>query len=187
MLVVPATSGNPIITITNISQGNAAVGSFIVNLIAQPTAPTMTKLPNTTAVCVGAYVSAAFLTAGSGGVAACADSYQYSTNNGTWSEYTPGDEISTTGFTSVDIRALRSDNTGAGCSSENIYSWTVNALPVPAINGRQMFALIQSNLYNRSRDASVFLDFTGGTGSSSTNSIDINWGSAGQDKLRLIR
>ncbi|MCD4664566.1 MAG: hypothetical protein K8R68_04780, partial [Bacteroidales bacterium] len=56
--------------------------NFTTNVVAQPTASTMTKSPNQAAVCAGTNVSAAINVAGSGGVSSCADSYLYSINGG---------------------------------------------------------------------------------------------------------
>jgi len=112
--------------------------SLKTNVVAQPTAPTMTKSPTDAAVCAGTDVSASIASGGSSGVSGCSDSYKYSTNGGSaWSDYTPGDDITTTGAGTeiIQIRAIRSDAEGRGCSSSNTYTWTVNALPdAPSAN-----------------------------------------------------
>ncbi|MCO5256894.1 MAG: right-handed parallel beta-helix repeat-containing protein [Lentimicrobium sp.] len=162
-------------TITD--RDNSFSTNIVIDVVPQPSAPVLTKSPTSDAVCSGTDVSATILTNGSGGIMACVDSYQYSTDGGvSWLPYNQGDAISTTGFTSVDIRALRSDNTGAGCSSENIYSWTVNALPVPAINGPT--DVCANSMFTYTTESGM-TDYTwtivGGSGSSSGNSIDVTW------------
>lgn len=109
-------------------------GSAVVTVVAQPVGPTLlAKSPNLATVCDGQDVSATF-TAGTGGFG-CADSYQYSTDNGgTWNPYTPGDLISTTGSTGVIIQGKRDNCTsGAGCTGTSyvtLASWAVVAQPV---------------------------------------------------------
>src|SRR6185295_3677959 len=90
--------------------------------------------PNLSAVCDGQGVNAT-ITAGSGGTG-CSDSYEFSTDGGTtWSAYTSGANISTTGLagTSVQIRVSRGNCTsGAGCNGtgwSTIATWNVNAQP----------------------------------------------------------
>lgn len=95
------------------------------------------KFPNVNAVCEGADVSANIALAGGTG---CADVVQYRTKTGTiwssWSTYVSGDNISTTGFTEVEIQAKRgSCTTGAQCIGTNsnaftTFNWLVTAQPV---------------------------------------------------------
>ncbi len=165
--------------------------SFTVNIVAQPIAPTMTKSPNLAEVCSGTDVSATILTAGSGGVAACEDSYQYRTNEGSWIAYTPGVAISTTGLNSVDIKAKRSDATGAGCSAENIYSWTVNALPVPIVSGSTTVCPNSTgNLYETASGMSNYnWTVTGGSitsgGITTDNTVTVTWGPTGTGLVKV--
>ncbi|MCF8379468.1 MAG: hypothetical protein K9H49_07825, partial [Bacteroidales bacterium] len=107
---------------------------FTTNVVAQPTAPTLTKIPTDAIVCDGTDVSATIV-AGSGGVTGCADTYEYSTDGGlTWNSYTSGQNISTTGLSTVIIQAFRSDVFGQGCmSSVNTVSWSVYGKVTPDI------------------------------------------------------
>lgn len=109
-----------------------------VTVVAQPVGPTLlAKTPAGPDVCDGTPVSATF-TAGSGGVG-CADEYQYRYDGtGTWSTYTPGDALSTTGHTMVEIQGRRAGCTsGAGCTGTDwvtLASWNVTALLLPTVN-----------------------------------------------------
>ena len=186
VLNFPGVNPTTYATWTITDRNNTFSTNIVIDVVPQPSAPVLTKSPSSDAVCSGTDVSATIFSNGSDGVAACEDSYQYRTNGGSWSAYNPGDAISTTGLTSVDIRALRSDNTGAGCSSENIYSWTVNALPVPVIHGPTDVCTNSIQTYTtEARMQAYSWIVTGGTGSSSTNSININWGSAGPGQVEV--
>src|SRR5262249_58934196 len=87
------------------------VASWVV--VGPPSAPSLNvKTPNLASVCDGASVNATF-TAGSGGVG-CTDTVEFSTNNGgTWSPYTSGTAISTTGSRSEERRVGRDGRTGS--------------------------------------------------------------------------
>jgi len=109
--------------------------SVSVTVVSQPTGPTLNvKTPNLASVCDGTNVSATFI-AGSGGVG-CSDAFQYRFDGvGLWTAYTPGNSLSTTGHTLVDIQGQRSGcASGAGCTGTSwvtLASWTVNPnLPV---------------------------------------------------------
>ncbi len=117
---------NSIWTITN-TTSYTLNKSFYIDIVAQPTAPTLTLDPAEGSVCAGTDISAVLNTGGTDGFH-CSDSYDYSLDGGSsWSPYTLGTDIPTTGagLTSVKIRAKRSDSEGRSCSAENIYSWTV--------------------------------------------------------------
>ena len=78
-------------------------------------------------------VSATF-NAGSGGVG-CADAYQYRFDEaGGWNSYTPGNNLNTTGHSSIDIQGHELGCTaGAGCSGTSwvtLASWAINPQPV---------------------------------------------------------
>ncbi|NCA86098.1 MAG: hypothetical protein EOM83_11070, partial [Clostridia bacterium] len=113
--------------------------TFNVIVVADPLAPTLSKMPTNAAVCAGTDVKATS-SAGSGGVSGCQDYYQYSTDGGSnWSSYSAGDNISTTDLTGtniVQVKAWRTHPNGLGCmSGENLVSWTVNPQPVgPTLN-----------------------------------------------------
>ena len=181
LTIVPPSSGNAIVNVWNRDYPDNFTTSFIVAIVSQPTAPVLTKVPDVASVCKGTSVKATLSTAGSGGVTACSDSYEYSTDGGTsWSEYTLNTPISTTGLSSVDIRAIRSDNTGAGCSATNTYSWTMLALPIPSINGSASVNTCATETYTTESGMTGYTwTITGGSGSSTTETIDVTWGTAG--------
>jgi len=116
--------GSPIVTVED--RNGTYSFSFVVLIVPQPVAPTLTVTPATGSICAGNDVYATLNTAGSGGYN-CSDSYEYSINGGAWNPYTLGTHISTTtaGITSISIRAKRSDAEGRSCYAENVYSWTV--------------------------------------------------------------
>jgi hypothetical protein len=102
-------------------------GAITINAI--PVSGTLT--PNVAAgvVCAGTSLSAT-LTAGSGGAGTIADVLQYRYDGGSWTTYTSGTSLTTTGHTSVSIQTYRTAS-ASGCttSTANVVSWTVNALP----------------------------------------------------------
>ena len=91
-----------------------------------------------TSICAG-YSPSATITAGSGGSAGSADTYEYSINNGSnWFAYTSGAAITTTGAAgNVLIRVSRSAGS-YGCSSTGpttIVTWPVSSTPAaPALS-----------------------------------------------------
>jgi HYR domain/Secretion system C-terminal sorting domain len=104
---------------------------------ALPIAPTLlVRTPLTGTVADGTPVSATF-NAGSGGTG-CADEFRFTTNGGaSYSAYTPGATISTTGLSltggMVSIEGRRA-NCSAGCSGSyvTLASWIVTPLPLSA-------------------------------------------------------
>jgi len=103
--------------------------SVTVTVVGQPLGPTINaKAPNLASVCEGTNVSASFI-AGSGGVG-CSDVFEYRFDGGSWTAYTSGTNLSTTGHTSVDIQGQRAGCTAdAGCTGTpwvTLASWTVN-------------------------------------------------------------
>jgi len=95
-----------------------------VNVEQTPVAPTITKNPNTISVCAGTYVSATFSN-GSGGNGTETYEYRYD-GTGSWSSYTPGQNLSTSGqHTLVEIRATR--NASVCTPATNSVSWTVTS------------------------------------------------------------
>ncbi|MCX6259993.1 MAG: DUF2341 domain-containing protein, partial [Bacteroidia bacterium] len=117
--------------------GNSLTYNVTIN--PQPVGPALnTKTPNLAAVCDGQAVSATF-NAGTGGTG-CSDSYQYRFDGGgAWNSYTPGNSLTTTGHTLVEIQGQRSGCTaGAGCTGTSwvtLATWTVNSQPTgPALN-----------------------------------------------------
>jgi hypothetical protein len=113
------------------------VQSVDVTVVAEPIGPTLdAKLPDLASVCIGTNVSATF-TAGSGGVG-CSDAYEYRFDGGTWTAYTPGADLNTTGHTLVEIQGQRSGCTvDAGCTGTSwltLASWTVTPIPLATIS-----------------------------------------------------
>ena len=111
--------------------------SVAVTVVSQPIGPTLNvKTPNLASVCDGTDVSATFI-AGSGGVG-CSDAFEYRFDGGSWTAYTPGATLSTTGHTSVDIQGQRSGCTaGAGCTGTawvTLASWAVAPMPAATIS-----------------------------------------------------
>ncbi len=131
------TPGGPY-TLSVFTTANGCIGlpkSVQVTVAEQPVGPTLLlKTPPEASVCAGTQVSANF-TEGSGGVE-CSDEFEYSyDNSGTWTAYTEGTPIVTTGHTLVEIRGRRSGcNAAAGCNEtpwETLASWTITpALPL---------------------------------------------------------
>ncbi|MBK6962350.1 MAG: hypothetical protein IPH20_00065 [Bacteroidales bacterium] len=104
--------------------------SFIIDVIPDPIAPTLTLSEGEGTICAGPDLSASLNDAGSGGYGNMVDAYEYSTDGGiTWSTYSLESPISSTLYNipSVKIKAKRYDTDGRGCSSERIYTWTINS------------------------------------------------------------
>ena len=96
---------------------------------------TIVPWPADLTVCSGFPVSATF-TGGSGGFpGGTIDSYEYSLNSGaSWSSYSPGVNISTTGLSGTDIVRIRTRRIPVGVSGCNYGSyvgvaWSVNPSP----------------------------------------------------------
>jgi len=107
---------------------NTATSNIVeVTVNPDPTAGSINKSPNQLFVCEGTNVSATF-TPGSGGGGTVSDVYQYRTNGGAWSSYTPSTNISTTGLVSVEVRTRR-EATGSGCTNSGWVSTTWNVDP----------------------------------------------------------
>src|SRR5690606_25101072 len=87
------------------------------------------------AVCTGTDLSATFSGGGGGVPGIFNDVYEVSTNGGsTWSTYTPGNNISTTGLSGNNVVRVRTQRVSSGvdgCNQGDVitFSWTVNALP----------------------------------------------------------
>jgi hypothetical protein len=101
-----------------------------------PVSQAIIPLPANLTVCAGVPVSAIF-TGGSGGFpGGTTDIYEYSINAGTsWSVYTPGQNISTTGLSGVKVVQVRTRRISTGVNGCNwgsyiTVSWSVNPVPV---------------------------------------------------------
>lgn len=125
---------SPLVTTTyyarNQEGGNFSTGCAEITITVEP-APvsgTLSKTPDVASICQGNSVSAT-LSAGSGGNGI--DELEYRTNNGSawssWSAYTSGSSISTSGLTNVEIQTRRTAST---CTSAgyNTVTWSVNPL-----------------------------------------------------------
>ena len=167
------------------------LASWTVNL--QPVGPTLNiKTPNTASVCAGTLVSATF-NAGSGGVG-CSDDFQYRFDGGTWSAYSGGTNLNTTGHTSVEIQGRRASCTaGAGCTGTPyvvLASWTVNPTPAPSISGPNdvcagAIGVVYSTTLNGTNTYSWAISGGSITAGGGTNSITVTWGAAGSGWVRV--
>jgi hypothetical protein len=109
--------------------GDATSNTITVSVIAQPVAPTMTKVPNVGTVCEGATLEVT-PAGGTLGAGTCENEYRYSTNGGgswtTWSTTVP----SFSAVTGVNIVESRRNCDGDNCTSnENQVSWDVEEDP----------------------------------------------------------
>ena len=100
-----------------------------------PVSQTIVPQPADLTICAGSLVSATF-TGGSGGFpGGTIDIYEYSLNGGSsWSFYSPGLDISTTGLAGTDIVRIRTRRIPIGVSGCNYGSyvtvaWSVNPVP----------------------------------------------------------
>ena len=126
------------------SYGCSATGPVVIatwpinSVTVNPTLNTATPASGT-GICAGFNGPNATITAGSGGSAGAADTYEKSIDNGsTWSAYTSGATINATGATgSVQVRASRSAGS-YGCSATGpvvIATWPINSVTVnPTLN-----------------------------------------------------
>jgi len=114
----PCISGNP-----------ATSNTVSMTFSPAPTSGTLNPTPAIGAVCAGTMVSA-IATTGAGGAGTISDILQYRFDSGTWTTYTSGTILNTTGHTSIDIQTFRTA-TGSGCptSATAMVSWTINAVP----------------------------------------------------------
>jgi len=80
-------------------------------------------------VCSGTSVSASVNTPGIGG-SGCSDiflsRYRSAGVWSSWVTYTPGNNISSTGRDSIQIKSIRSCDPLSGCADSNVYSWVIN-------------------------------------------------------------
>jgi len=104
-------------------------------IFEDPVSQDIVPQPADLIVCAGYPVSATF-TGGSGGFpGGTSDIYEYSTNSGTsWSVYSPGQNISTTGLSGTNVVRIRTRRISTGVNGCNygsyvIVSWNVNPIP----------------------------------------------------------
>ena len=106
--------------------------SLKLTFAATPTAPTLnTATPaNGTTICAGYNSGTVTTNAGTGGSGSASDEYQYSINNGSsYSSYTPGNTITTTGATGNVIVQSRRIDGGCGCAWSTICTWPIASSP----------------------------------------------------------
>ncbi|MEI6765836.1 MAG: T9SS type A sorting domain-containing protein [Bacteroidota bacterium] len=109
----------------NTSAWSPAGNGQLLWTVSQAVAPVLAVTPNMANACIGKDITASISTAGSGGVG-CSDIYEYRIDGGSWSGYTPGSTLNTTGHTSIEIRATRGNCSGNLCTSaSNTYTWNI--------------------------------------------------------------
>jgi hypothetical protein len=117
--------------------GSATSNPATLTVTALPVSPTLLlKTPATVAVADGTPVSATF-NGGSGGTGGCTDDFRYTTDGGTtYSVYTPGTNISTTGLAAgsgfVFIEGRRAGCATCSGSYTVLAAWRVTPIPVAA-------------------------------------------------------
>jgi hypothetical protein len=102
--------------------GASAWQTYSWNVVADPAAPTATKSPNVTNVCVGTVLNLTGVTDNGGGTGSCV--IQYSVNNGAWSNALSPVATPTSGSYTI---AIRKNCSGIACdiSSPTTYIWNV--------------------------------------------------------------
>ena len=100
-------------------------------IFEDPVSQTINPQPASMTVCADSPVSATF-SGGSGGFPdGTEDIYEYSTNSGSsWSEYTPGQNISTTGLTGSNVVRIRTRRISTGVNGCNYGTWVTVAWSV---------------------------------------------------------
>ncbi len=113
----------------------AITGSKKFEIFEDPVSQDINPSPVSTSICSGIPVSAVF-SGGSGGYpGGYTDIYEYSTNSGTsWSQYSPGSEISTSGMTGSGLVQIRTRRISTGVNGCNygayvIVSWSIKPSP----------------------------------------------------------
>lgn len=134
-----------------------AVASNVVKVTVEstPVAGNLSKTPDVIAVCENENVSAALIP-GTGGNGV--DETEYRTNNGSWSgwtSYTSGQEIATTGLTTIEIRT-RAMGSSCPASAYNTVSWDVDPVSVPG-----SIAGTTSIVYGSSTDILILSGYVG--------------------------
>lgn len=177
--VVSPTVNNAIWTVS----GPTLNESFIAVIHAQPTASTLDVDPAEGDICEGTLVSAYIALGGTGtGGYNCDNYYEYSYDGSTWTDYenSPGlgNDISTTGKTSLTIRSIRKDAEGRSCYDEKTYSWTINPLPTPTItpNSTDVCAGSTVTYTTESGMDNYVWTVTGGSGAATDHSYEVTWG-----------
>ena len=116
----------------------------VITVNDQPVSGSLTESPGSGIVCSGTDVSA-IANAGSGGAGTVTDILEYRYDGGTWLPYTSGAPLSTSGYTSVDIRTYRTASESGCISSTTVMvSWIIS----------NPSSLLASNIMSNSADLS---------------------------------
>ncbi len=114
----------------------AVTGFKEFEIFEDPVSQTIIPLPANLVVCAGIPVSTTF-SGGSGGFpGGTTDIYEYSINSGaSWNDYSPGENISTTGMSGTGVIRVRTRRISTGVNGCNYgsyvtVSWSVNPVPV---------------------------------------------------------
>ena len=114
---------------------DAYTGIKRFEIFEDPVSQNIVPSPANLTVCSGTFISATF-TGGSGGFpGGTTDIYEYSSNSGTtWSTYSPGQNVPTTGLSGSGVVQIRTRRISTGVNGCNWglfvnVSWSVNPLP----------------------------------------------------------
>ena len=121
----------------------ACTGYKRFEIFEDPVSQIIEPIPSLLNICAGTFLSATF-SGGSGGFpGGTTDIYEYSTDNGSsWSEYFPGQNISTSGLSGSNAVRIRTRRISTGVNGCNYGSWVyVSWFVRPAPN--------TSNIYHR--------------------------------------
>ncbi|MFN8309502.1 MAG: T9SS type A sorting domain-containing protein [Chitinophagales bacterium] len=118
--------------VTNSLGCDVTSGNAVLNVYADPAAPTATRNPNLGTVCLGAALSLASPTLTSGGIGTYSFEYSYTTDNVSFTSYSstlPTFNPAVGSNNKMYIRVVYSGN-GCDASPANNYSWTAVADPL---------------------------------------------------------
>lgn len=150
--------GNTLYVRARVRNGSCYAYSNVVTtqVVCDPTAPTITKSPNTGSVCVGASLTVTS-SGGSGGTGTCNNQYRRY-NGSSWSSWS-NSIPSFTANIGINRVQSRRDCNGSGCNSNvNEVSWTVVADPsAPTITK-------SPNVTNICEGSSLTITSSGGSG-----------------------
>jgi hypothetical protein len=140
--------------------GAAASNTLTVTAVADANAPSATKSPNTSSVCIDKTLTLTSPTYGSQPGQSCGFEYRFSTNNSsTWSSISSSipSFAAVVGTNVIQIRTVGGCSSGCDASAWTSYSWTVVADPV---------ITNQSSTYEigEGETAQLVSSATGGTG-----------------------
>jgi gliding motility-associated-like protein len=144
-----------------------AINSNTVNIIVepQPVASVLTRIPTDAIVCQNQIIAASS-TPGSGGGTSGTDQYQFSINTGnTWTNYTPGNNITTAGLVGNDIIQIRTRrvSTLTGCANTpwDVETWTLVPQPVAQ---NIVASITDAVVCEGALISATFINGSGGTG-----------------------